>query len=51
MAMAQERMKALASRPGWETLKAVKAKQFYSMYHQFYNNPYHFVAVQAFAHI
>lgn len=49
MAMAQERMKALASRPGWETLRAVKAKQFYSMYHQFYNNPYHFVAVQAFA--
>ncbi|MEQ8710180.1 MAG: ABC transporter substrate-binding protein [Rhodospirillales bacterium] len=49
MAMAQERMAALASRPGWETLKAVKTKQFYSMYHQFYNNPYHFVAVQAFA--
>lgn len=47
--MAQERMAALAARPGWETLKAVKSKEFYSIYHQFYNNPYHFVAVQVFA--
>ena len=46
---AQKRLKALAARPGWETLKAVKSKQFFSIYHQYYNSPYHFIAVQAFA--
>ena len=45
----QERMRALAGRRGFDQLKAVKDKRFYSVYHQFYNSPYHFVALQAFA--
>lgn len=45
----QERLKALSDRKGWETMKAVKTKRFHSIYHQFYNSPYHFVALQAFA--
>ena len=45
----QKRLKKIASRRGWENLKATKNKQFYSIYHQFYNSPYHFVAIQVFA--
>lgn len=45
----QERMAALAARAGWPELSAVKEGQFHSVYHQFYNSPYHFVAMQAFA--
>ena len=45
----QERMRALAGRRGFDQLKAVKDKRFFSVYHQFYNSPYHFVALQAFA--
>lgn len=45
----QERLSALANRKGWETLKSVKSGQFHSIYHQFYNSPYHFVAMQVFA--
>lgn len=48
-AMVQERLTALAARPGWEELSAVKEGRFHSIYHQFYNSPYHFVAMQAFA--
>lgn len=46
---AQKRLAALASRKGWGELKAVKDGNFYSIYHQFYNSPYHFVALQVFA--
>lgn len=45
----QKRLAALAARRGWGELKAVKSGQFHSIYHQFYNSPYHFVAMQAFA--
>ncbi len=45
----QNRISYLANRKGWETLDAVKNKRFYSVYHQFYNSPYNFVAVQHFA--
>lgn len=45
----QARLAALAARPGWPEMSAVKNGQFHSVYHQFYNSPYHFVAMQAFA--
>jgi iron complex transport system substrate-binding protein len=45
----QDKLQALADRKGWSTLDAVKNKRFHSVYHQFYNSPYHFVAWQAFA--
>ncbi|MEM9631508.1 MAG: ABC transporter substrate-binding protein [Pseudomonadota bacterium] len=47
--MVQERLGALAAREGWSDLSAVKSGRFHSVYHQFYNSPYHFVAMQAFA--
>ncbi|WP_166415572.1 ABC transporter substrate-binding protein [Cochlodiniinecator piscidefendens] len=45
----QERLTALAAREGWPELSAVQNGRFHSVYHQFYNSPYHFVAMQAFA--
>ncbi|MEM7693085.1 MAG: ABC transporter substrate-binding protein [Pseudomonadota bacterium] len=42
-------LNALAERPGFKDLGAVKNKRFHSIYHQFYNSPYHFVALQALA--
>ena len=48
-ASAQTRLKSLSERKGWPALKAVKSKEFYSIYHQFYNSPYHFIALQTFA--
>ena len=45
----QKRLHNLANRKGWSSLDAVKNKRFYSVYHQFYNSPYHFVAIQFFA--
>ncbi len=45
----QERLSALANRRGWSELEAVKNGRFHTVYHQFYNSPYHFVAMQAFA--
>ncbi|MEM1389394.1 MAG: ABC transporter substrate-binding protein [Pseudomonadota bacterium] len=47
--LVQERLGGLAAREGWSDLSAVKAGRFHSVYHQFYNSPYHFVAMQAFA--
>ncbi len=44
-----QRLAALAGRKGWGELQAVKSGQFHSIYHQFYNSPYHFVALQTFA--
>ena len=48
-AVVQQRLAALASRRGWTELSAVKKGRFHTVYHQFYNSPYHFVAMQAFA--
>ncbi len=45
----QKRLQKLASRTGWQTLKAVKNKRIHSVYHQFYNSPYHFIAIQQIA--
>ncbi len=45
----QKRLKKIASRTGWQTLQAVKNKRVHSIYHQFYNSPYHFVAIQQIA--
>ena len=47
--MVQKRLQGLATRKGWSSLSAVKNGRFHSVYHQFYNSPYHFVAMQAFA--
>ncbi|MEM6939073.1 MAG: ABC transporter substrate-binding protein [Pseudomonadota bacterium] len=44
-----EKIKALAGRPGFADLRAVKEGNYHSIYHQFYNSPYHFVAVQQIA--
>jgi len=44
-----ERMKALADRPGFAELRAVKEGRMHSIYHQFYNSPYHFIAIQQIA--
>lgn len=44
-----EKIKALAARPGFANLRAVKDGNYHSIYHQFYNSPYHFVAVQQIA--
>ncbi|MBR0652775.1 ABC transporter substrate-binding protein [Roseomonas terrae] len=45
----QAAIRALAERPGWPSLRAVKTKRFYSIYHQFYTSPAHLVALQVFA--
>ena len=44
-----ERLAALAARPGFADLRAVKDGRFHSIYHQFYNSPYHFIAIQVLA--
>jgi len=46
---AQKSIRGLAGRDGWSTLRAVQDKRFYSIYHQFYNGPYHFIAIQQLA--
>ena len=44
-----EKIAALAARPGFADLRAVKDGNYHSIYHQFYNSPYHFIAVQQIA--
>ncbi|MEM9707940.1 MAG: ABC transporter substrate-binding protein [Pseudomonadota bacterium] len=44
-----EKIAALAARPGFSELRAVQEGNYHSIYHQFYNSPYHFVAVQQIA--
>lgn len=46
---AQEQLKGLMQRPGFPELTAVKNNNVMAIYHQFYQSPYHFVAVQALA--
>ena len=36
-------------RPGWSELQAVKTGRHHTVWHQFYNSPYHFVVLQQFA--
>ncbi len=44
-----ERIEALAARTGFKDLRAVKEGRMHSIYHQFYNSPYHFIAIQQLA--
>jgi len=46
---AQEQIRGLVQRPGFPELSAVKNKKVMAIYHQFYQSPYHFVAIQALA--
>lgn len=48
-AKAKEQLQGLMQRTGFPELKAVKANKVMAIYHQFYQSPYHFVAVQALA--
>ncbi|MEM9429337.1 MAG: ABC transporter substrate-binding protein [Pseudomonadota bacterium] len=44
-----KRIGALAARNGFKDLRAVKDGRMHSIYHQFYNSPYHFIAIQQIA--
>lgn len=46
---AHKELQALAARKGWADINAVKQKRFHAIYHQFYNSPYHFAALQEIA--
>jgi iron complex transport system substrate-binding protein len=46
---AKEQLTGLMQRTGFPELKAVKDNNVMAVYHQFYQSPYHFVAVQALA--
>ena len=48
-AKAGDQLEGLMQRPGFPELKAVKGDNVMAIYHQFYQSPYHFVAVQALA--
>ena len=43
------RLVALSERNGFRDLRAVQDGRMHSIYHQFYNSPYHFVAIQQLA--
>jgi len=45
----EQRLQKLATRYGFENLPAVKNGRYHAVWHQFYNSPYMFVALQAFA--
>ncbi|MEM6634323.1 MAG: ABC transporter substrate-binding protein [Pseudomonadota bacterium] len=44
-----KRIGALAERNGFKDLRAVQEGRMHSIYHQFYNSPYHFIAIQQIA--
>lgn len=47
---ARQAMQALVNeRPGWSGMSAVRDHRIYALWHQFYNTPYQFVAVQQVA--
>ncbi|NIX76131.1 ABC transporter substrate-binding protein [Microvirga sp. c23x22] len=48
-AEARRRLAALMKRPAFTGVKAVKTNQVHAIWHQFYNSPYQFVAIQAMA--
>lgn len=48
-AKAREKLKALMKRPAFTGVKAVRDNQVHAIWHQFYNSPYQFVAIQAMA--
>ena len=45
----QDLIDLAAGRPGWDELQAVKNGRHHTVWHQFYNSPYHFVVLQQFA--
>lgn len=49
MAVAKDKLAGLMQRPAFAGTKAVKDGQVHAIWHQFYNNPYSFVAVQQIA--
>lgn len=49
MATAKAKLDALMQRPAFAGTKAVKNGQVHAIWHQFYNNPYSFIAVQQIA--
>ncbi|PJR16006.1 ABC transporter substrate-binding protein [Sinorhizobium meliloti] len=46
---AQRKLDALITRPAFTGVKAVKDGNVHAIWHQFYNNPYQFVAIQQIA--
>lgn len=45
----EARIRALADRVGFRDLRSVQDGNMHSIYHQFYNSPYHFIAIQQLA--
>jgi len=45
----EARLVALSERNGFNTMRAVEDGRMHSIYHQFYNSPYHFIAIQQLA--
>ncbi|WDD94507.1 ABC transporter substrate-binding protein [Burkholderia sp. FERM BP-3421] len=43
------RLGRLMARPGYRTLRAVRNGRVYAIWHAFYDNPYHFIALQRLA--
>jgi iron complex transport system substrate-binding protein len=48
-AKAREKLSLLMKRPAFTGVKAVRDNQVHAIWHQFYNSPYQFVAIQAMA--
>jgi iron complex transport system substrate-binding protein len=48
-ALAEKKLADLMKRPGFTDIKAVKDGNVHAIWHQFYNNPYQFVAIQQIA--
>lgn len=46
---AKEKLAVLTERPAFTGIKAVKDQNVHAIWHQFYNNPYQFVAIQQIA--
>ncbi|MCQ0987044.1 ABC transporter substrate-binding protein [Jiella marina] len=49
VSVAREKLEALTRRPAFTGIKAVENDKVHAIWHQFYNNPYQFVAVQQIA--
>ncbi|MCB8835909.1 ABC transporter substrate-binding protein [Aurantimonas sp. VKM B-3413] len=48
-ALARKKLEALTKRPAFTGIKAVENGKVHAIWHQFYNNPYQFVAIQEMA--
>lgn len=49
MAEAEKKLEWYTSRPAYSGIAAQKTRAFHGIWHQFYNSPYEFIAVQQFA--